>query len=106
MAGRKKSGTWVGARHTGTKAIDPDNFARERKAAESHNVQQTWHLAVAFRLEEYAEAGELTRRMEAHERTSWLKKVRLTQKGNVHTLPKTICSGYADDLEKFGLPPL
>jgi hypothetical protein len=106
VAGRKKSGTFVGARHTGTRAIDPDNFAREKKAAEGHNAQEMWRLAVAFRLQEYADARVVHKRMEAHHQTAWLKKVRLTQKHNVQLLPHTICSGYADDLERFGLPPL
>lgn len=105
MAGRKPQGTFVGARHTGTKAIDPDHFAREKEAADSHNAQEMWRLAVAFRLQEYADAGELHRRIEAHPQTAWLKKVRLAQKHNVKVLPPTICRQYADDLVQFGLPP-
>ena len=106
MAGRKPSGTWVGARRTGTRAIDPDNFAREARAVKRHNEQEMWRLAVAFRLQEYADARQLTRRIEAHPQTAWLKKVRRIQRHNVKFLPSTICSKYDQDLKRFGLPPL
>jgi len=106
MAGRKPSGTWVFARKTQTKPIDPDNFARETAAARRHNSEEMWRLAVAFRLQEYADARVLTRMIENHHQTPWLKKVRRTQKHNVKFLPATICRHFDEALIKFGLPPL
>lgn len=107
MAGRKKSGTWKFVRHTGSKAIDPVNYSREEARAEAHNQQEMWRLAVAFRLEEYAQDRMLTKMMDSlPEHKAWLKKVRISQKHNVALLPQTLCVAFDQKLIDFGLPPL
>ena len=107
MAGRKKSGTWTFARHTGRKAIDPNNYGREKGSAEAHNQQEMWRLAVAFRLEEYAQARMLTKMLNTlPEHKEWLRKVRKTQKHNVAFLPQTLCMAFDQQLTDFELPRL
>ena len=106
MAGRKPSGTWIGAKRTATKAINPDHHAREAKAAAKHFEEEALRLAVAFRLEEYASQRVLSKMISGHPREDWLRKVRKAQKGNVALLPPTLTSKYDDCLIELGLPPL
>ena len=84
MAGRKRIGE-VDPFLTGGFFKEPADKHAQRtlKRAEEQRAASAETWAIAYRLEQYANAGVLTERIEAHERRDWLWKIRNRFKGDV-----------------------
>jgi hypothetical protein len=84
MAGRKPMGH-IDPYLAGGFYKEPEGKHKDRqlKRMGKQEQQSAYDFAVAYRLEQYAKAGVLTRRITDHPRSDWLWKIRKQFKGDV-----------------------
>ena len=85
MAGRKKSGevSSVYAGGFGPTEFEGKHRKREAEREWSHLESEVIRYAVAYRLEEYKQAGKLTAILDGHPRREWCRKIRKQLSGDV-----------------------
>ena len=85
MAGRKKAGevSSVYAGGWGPTEFEGKHRKREAEREWSHFEAEVIRYAVAYRLEEYAQARKLTAMLDGHPRREWCRKIRKQLSGDV-----------------------
>lgn len=88
MAGRKKSGEVSSVYVGGFGPVEFEGKHRKRTAERewSHLEDELIRYAVAYRLEEYKQAGKLSKTLIDHTRADWFKKIRKSKQAGGYGL--------------------